>query len=73
MSAAVYVPMQELRLKARQTGCARAQVDTLRLHLLKLGVWIKSSVRRIIIYLRVGTPFACDWRRIARSVGVVVT
>ena len=36
MGAAAYVLMQELRLKARRTGCGRAQVSTLRLRLLKL-------------------------------------
>ena len=72
-TAAAYVLMQELRLKARRTGCARAQVGTLRLRLLKLGAWIESSVRRIVIHLPLGTPFADDWRRIARSVGAVVT
>ena len=73
MSAAAYVLMQELRLKARRTWCARAQVSTLRLRLLKLGACIKSSVRRLVIRLRIGTPFADDWWRIARSVGAVVT
>jgi hypothetical protein len=73
MTAAAYVLMQELRLKARRTGCARAQVSTLRLRLLKLGAWFESSVRRIVIHLPLNTPFADDWRRIARSVGAVVT
>ena len=73
MGAAAYVLMQELRLKARRTGCGRAQVTTLRLRLLKLGTWIESSVRRIVIHLPIGTPYADDWRRIARSVGAVVT
>ena len=73
LSAAAYVLMQELRLKARRTGCARAQVGTLRLRLLKLGAWIEASVRRIVIHLPVGTPFAHDWHRIARSIGAVVT
>ena len=73
MSAAAYVLMQELRLKARRTGCGHAQVSTLRLRLLKLGAWIESSVRRIVIHLPIGMPFADDWRRIARSVGAVVT
>ena len=73
MSAAAYVPMQEQRLKARRTGCGRAQVSTLRLRLLKLGAWVESSVRRIVIHLPIGTPFADDWRRIARSLGAVVT
>ena len=73
MSVAAYVLMQELRPKARRTGCGRAQVNTLRLRLLKLGAWIESSVRRIVIHLPIGTPFADEWRRIARSVGAVVT
>ncbi len=73
MTAAAYVLMQELRLHARRTGCARAQVNTLRLRLLKLGVWIESSVRRIVLHLPTSTPFADDWRRIARSVGAVPT
>ena len=74
MTAAAYVLMQELRLQARRTGCARAQVNTLRLRLLKqLGVWIESSVRRIVLHLPMSTPYADDWRRIARSVGAVPT
>jgi hypothetical protein len=73
MTAAAYVLMQELRLHARRTGCARAQVNTLRLRLLKLGVWIETSVRRIVLHLPLGTPYADDWRRIARSVGAVAT
>ena len=73
MTATACVLMQELRLKARWTSCARAQVSTLRLRLLKLGAWIETSVRRIVIHLPLGTPFADDWRRIARSVGAVVT
>jgi hypothetical protein len=73
MTAAAYVLMQELRLHARRTGCARAQVNTLRLRLLKLGVWIESSVRRIVLHLPTSTPYADDWRRIACSVGAVPT
>lgn len=73
MTAAAYVLMQELRLKARHTGCARAQVNTLRLRLLKLGAWIESSVRRIVLHLPVSTPYANDWQRIARALGAVPT
>lgn len=73
MTAAAYVLMQELRLQARRTGCARAQVNTLRLRLLKLGAWIESSVRRIVFHLPMSTPYADEWRRIARSVGAVPT
>ncbi len=73
MTAAAYVLMQELRLHARRTGCARAQVHTLRLRLLKLGVLVESSVRRIVLHLPTSTPYADDWRCIARSVGAVPT
>jgi len=73
MTAAAYVLMQELRLKACRTGCARAQVNTLRLRLLKLGVWVESSLRRIVLHFPTSTPYADDWRRIAISVGAVPT
>jgi hypothetical protein len=73
MTAAAYVLMQELRLQARRTGCARAQVSMLRLRLLKLGVWIESSLRRIVLHLPTSTPYADDWRRIAIAVGAVPT
>ena len=73
VTAAAYVLMQALRLKVRGTGCARAQVATLRLRLLKLGAWIESSVRRVVIHLPVDTPFADDWRRIACSIGAAPT
>lgn len=73
MTAAAYVLMQELRLHACRTGCARAQVNTLRLRLLKLGAWIESSLRRIVLHLPMSTPYADDWRRIACSVGAVPT
>ncbi len=73
MTAAAYVLMQELRLQARRTGCARAQVNTLRLRLLKLGVWVESSLRRIVLHLPTSTPYADDWRRIACAVGAVPT
>ena len=73
MAAAAYVLIQELRWRTRGTGCARAQVSTLRLRLLKLGAWVESSVRRVVIHLPISTPFADDWRRIARSVGAIAT
>ncbi len=73
MTATAYVLMQELRLHARRTGCARAQVNTLRLRLLKLGAWIESSARRIVLHLPISTPYADDWRRIACAVGAVPT
>lgn len=71
LTAAAYVLMQELRWRARDTCCARSQVSTLRERLLKLGVWIETSVRRVVLHLPMGAPFAAEWRRIARSIGAV--
>lgn len=73
ITAAAYVLMQELRLRARHTSCAGAQVNTLQLALLKLGAWVEQSVRRIVVHLPVHMPHAEAWRRIARSVGAVPT
>ena len=73
MTAAAYVLFQELRLKARHTCFRRAQVSTIRLHLLKFGAWVESSVRRVVLHLPISTPFANEWVRIARTVGVVPT
>lgn len=73
ITAAAYVLMQELRLRARHTSCAGAQVSTLQLGLLKLGAWVEQSVRRIVVHLPVHTPHAEAWRRIARSVGAIPT
>jgi hypothetical protein len=53
LTAGAYVLMQELRLSARGGECARAQVSTLRERLLKLGVWVDRSVRRIVLHLPV--------------------
>lgn len=69
LTAAAYALMQELRLRARTTCCARSQVSTLRDRLLKLGVWVETSVRRVVLHLPMGAPFAEEWRRIARSIG----
>jgi hypothetical protein len=71
LTAAAYVLMQELRLRARGSEWARAQVSTLRERLLKLGVWVECSVRRVVLHLPVSFAHRKDWLRIARSVGAV--
>ena len=43
--------MQELRLRAARTACARAQVTWLRDRLLKLGAHVVGSVRRVVLHL----------------------
>ena len=69
LTAAAYVLMQELRLRAARTACARAQVTTLRERLLKIGVQVVVSVRRIVLHLPTATPFLDDWRHIASAFG----
>jgi hypothetical protein len=69
LTAAAYVLMQELRLRARHTDCARAQVGTLRLRLLKLAAWVEVSVRRIVLHLPRRFPARPAWLRIAATVG----
>jgi len=71
MTAAAYVLMQELRLRAARTACARAQVWTLREQLLKLGAQVVASVRRIVIHLPVSFPYLASFRQIALSFGAL--
>lgn len=73
LTLAAYVLMQQLRHAARRTGCARAQVTTLRERLLKLGVWVERSARRIVLHLPTSYRWMDDWRRIAVAVGAVPT
>ncbi len=61
--------MQELRLRAARTACARAQVTALRDRLLKLGVHVVVSVRRIVLHLPTSTPDLAAWRHIACALG----
>ena len=63
--------MQEIRLRARHTGCAHAQVGTLRLQLLKLAAWVEVSVRRVVVHLPRAFPADASWLRIAGQLGAV--
>src|SRR5450432_1743933 len=69
LTAAAYVLMQELRLRAAGTACARAQVDMLRERLLKLGARVLVSVRRWVIHLPTSFPFLPAFRRVALALG----
>lgn len=73
MTASAYILMQEIRLVAKHTACARAQVGILRLRLLKVSAWVEVSVRRIVLHLPKTMPYASEWQRIARSLGAVPT
>jgi hypothetical protein len=69
LTAAAYVLMQEIRLKAAGTALQNAQVGTLRDRLLKLGAVVKRSFRRIVIHLPLNCPWVSAWRSIAAAVG----
>src|SRR5450631_1577497 len=69
LTAAAYVLYQELRLRAARTAFRSAQVSTLREHLIKLGAWVESSVRRIVLHLPASCIHRNDWQIIARSLG----
>ena len=69
LTAAAYVLYQELRLRAARTAFRSAQVSTLREHLMKLGAWVESSVRRIVLHLPAFCIHRNDWQIIARSLG----
>ena len=69
LTAAAYVLMQELRLCAAHTSCARAQVWMLRERLLKLGARVLVSVRRVVVHLPASFPFLPTFRQVALALG----
>lgn len=69
LTAAAYVLMQELRLRAAGTPCARAQVWMLRERLLKLGARVLVSVRRVVVHLPASFPFLPTFRQVALALG----
>src|SRR6266545_4762818 len=69
LTVAAYALMQELRLQAKPTKLARAQVTTLRAQLLKLSARIEQSVRRIVVHMPQSFAYLNEWTRIARRLG----
>ncbi len=69
LAAAAYVLLQELRIAARGTAWARAQVSTLRLELLKIGVQVIASVRRLVLRLPASFPYRDGWHALALRSG----
>ena len=69
LTATAYILFQTLQQHAQGTTCAGAQVATLRERLIKLGVWITRSARRIVLHLPRACPWLEPWRQLARAVG----
>jgi len=71
LTAMAYILMQEIRLHARLTSLARAQVTTLRNHLFKIGARVVVSARRVVFHLPESYAYRDEWRRIALALGAV--
>lgn len=69
LTAAAYVLMQEIRLRAKRTSLARAQVQTLRERLFKVGGHVRVSVRRLVLHLPAAFPYQDTWKRVALALG----
>jgi len=67
LHAAAYVLMQAMRAALGGTELARAQVNTLRLYLLKVGARIRESVRRVWVQLPSAYPWFYLWHRLAQA------
>jgi hypothetical protein len=65
LTVAAYALMQELRLWAKRTRLARAQIETLRMCLIKIGAHVVVSVRRIVLHLPRSFVFLDLWKKIA--------
>ena len=72
LTAAAYVILQELQIKARHSDCANAQVSTIRNRWLKLAARVEVSVRRVVIHLPRQFPGLPDWQRVALATGAHV-
>lgn len=71
MSAAAYALYQEMRRTLCETDLARAQAHTLRLALVKVGVRVVCSVRRIVLHLPRACAHAATWCRLAVRLGAL--
>src|SRR3984893_10293400 len=69
LTAAAYVLMQELRLRAAGTACARAQVGMLRERLLKLGARVFVSGTTSVAHMPASFPFLPTFHRVALALG----
>ena len=66
LHSAAYVLMFALRRAAHGTELQDVQMDTLRLRLLKIGVQVESTARRIWFHLTSSHPWQPLWLLIAR-------
>jgi hypothetical protein len=71
LTAAAYVLLQELQLRADRTPLAGAQVPRLRQALITIGVHVVRSVRRLVLHFPHSHPEQCLWLDLARQLGAI--
>ena len=71
MAASAYVLLQDLRWQLRKTHLKRARVARIRLLLLKIGVRVRESVRRVVMHFPRTCPERRTWIHVARRLGAV--
>ena len=71
MTATAYALFQEMRWELRASDLARAQTNTLRLALIKIGARVVGSVRRVVLHLPRACAHAALWCRLARRLGAL--
>jgi hypothetical protein len=69
LHAAAYVLFQHLRTQLAGTELAKAQVETLRLRLLKVGARVRESVRRVWVQLPQAYGGMVYWKTLAEAFG----
>jgi hypothetical protein len=69
LHAAAYVLFQQLRQRLAGTELAQAQVETLRLRLLKVGARVRESVRRVWVQLPQAYRGMTHWQRLVEAPG----
>lgn len=70
LTSVAYVLLQGLRRLAQRTEWASAQVERLRLGLIKIGARVMESGRRVVVELCSSYPWQETWRYLAGIVGL---
>lgn len=71
LTAAAYVLLQDLQLRADRTALAGAQVPRLRLALITIGVHVVRSVRRLVLHFPQSHPDQRAWIALAQQLGAL--
>jgi Transposase DDE domain group 1 len=71
LHACAYWLMDALRRKLMESGAHRMQLDTLRLHLIKIGGRVRELITKIRLHLAWGHPGQHSWHTLSRTFGGV--